>query len=182
MWEIGQELKFSVHKITYWMTKYKLPKRSRSQAAYVKQNPNGDPFLIKTVLNQQENKLFGLGLGIYWGEGSKSTIHSVSVANTDPNLLLAFRKFLTQICQVTPFKIKYSIVCFNDTSTQTASRYWSQHLRVSPKKFGKIVKIPQQGKGTYKKKSQYGVCSIHVSNIKLKQWIMEQIADCVQPG
>ena len=175
MWEIGQELGCSVHKVTYWMKHHQLAKRTRSEAAYVKQNPKGDPFHIKTELNSDEIHLFALGIGIYWGEGSKTSPFNVSVSNTDPNLLLVFRSFLLRICQVNPNKIHYSIVCFNDTASQTAATYWSKQLSVHPSLFGKIVQIPQQGKGTYKRKSQFGVCAIGVSNIKLKRWIMEQI-------
>jgi len=49
----------------------------------IKYNPNGDPFEIKTNLDKGEQFLKGLGLGIYWGEGTKTSIHSLRVANTD---------------------------------------------------------------------------------------------------
>jgi len=49
-------------------------------------------------------------------------------------------------------------------------------------KFGKIVQIPTQGKGTYKKKSRFGVCTITVGNVKLKNWILNEIAISKLPG
>lgn len=175
MAEIASLLGCSVHKVAYWMDKHGIKRRSRSEATYIKLNPNGDPFKIKTNLTRKEEFLFGLGIGIYWGEGTKVTPHSVRVANTDPEILKTFIKFLVQICQLKKNKISYSIVCFNDTNPEIARSYWARKLETSPKKFGKITQIPTQGKGTYKKKSKFGVCTIQASNIKLKTWIMDQI-------
>ena len=72
MSEVADKLGFSRHKVAYWMKKMKIPRRSRSEAGYLKYNPNGDPFRIRTNLGIEESFLMGLGLGIYWGEGSKS--------------------------------------------------------------------------------------------------------------
>lgn len=175
MVEISKIMNCSAHKVVYWMTKYGISRRNRSEATYIKRNPNGDPFKIKKILSPDEHYLLGLSLGIYWGEGLKLNPHNTKVANTDPNLLKIFIRFLREICQVENQKIRYSIVCFNDSNPEEAKRYWSKELKISPSKFGKIVQIPPQGKGTYKKKSKYGVCSVDVSNIKLKKWIMQQI-------
>ncbi len=49
-------------------------------------------------------------------------------------------------------------------------------------KFGKIVQIPPQGKGTYRNKSAYGVCSLSVGNIKLKRWILQELHSIASLG
>ncbi len=157
------------------MQKYQIARRSRSDAAYIQANPTGDPFKIKTTLSLEESKLFGIGLGIYWGEGEKVSKHYVRVANTDSKLIKTFRKFLRDICQLEERKISYSIICFNDSNINKVKTYWSNQLSVFPEKFGKIVQIPTQGKGTYKRKSEFGVCTITASNMKLKSWIMKEI-------
>lgn len=175
MWEISQGLGCSVHKVVYWMNKYDIARRTWSEASYVKLNPGGDPFLIKQELTFFDQFLLGLGLGIYFGEGEKVSRHGIRVANTNVKLIKTFRAFLEEICGVSREKIKYSIICFNDTTPSVASNYWSKELGISNDKFGKIVQIPPQGKGTYKRKSLYGVCTISVSNIKLKQWLMSQL-------
>lgn len=166
--EISILLNYSVHKVVYWMQRHNIPRRSRSDAAYIKLNPNGDPFVINTNLSPF---LYGLGLGIFWGEGTKATDHIVRVTNTDPSLIRVFRMFLISVCGVKDEKIHYSIVAFNDSDISVVSGYWSKQLKISPEKFGKIVQIAPQGKGSYKRKSQFGVCSITVSNVKLKHWI-----------
>ena len=44
MQEIADGLNYSLHTVSYWMQKYKIPIRSRSEATYVRRNPGGDPF------------------------------------------------------------------------------------------------------------------------------------------
>ena len=176
MWEISSMLGCSIHKVTYWMTKFQIKKRSRSEAMYRKLNPNGDPFKVPPLIPKDPQFWLGLGLGIYWGEGNKITPHSVRVTNSNPNMIKAFRKFLLEVCKTNPDKLQYSIVCFNDSNLQDVLSLWSTELNVPKEKFGKIVQIPPQGKGTYKRKSKSGVCTLTFGNIKLKKWIMEQIS------
>ena len=174
MMEISKILGCSNSEVRYWMKKFQIKRRGHSEASYFKQNPQGDPFNIKSDLIPNEKMLYGLGIGIYWGEGTKVG-GSLKVTNTDPGILKIFIKFLTQICNANKNKISYSIISFNDIDPEIARLYWSSQLKISPEKFGKITQIPKQGKGTYKRKSKFGVCNVHFSNIKLKKWIMEQI-------
>lgn len=175
MAEIAKDCGCSVHKVSYWMNKFGILKRSRSEANYLKYNPNGDPFDIKTDLSPKEEFLRGLGLGIYWGEGSKTSDHSLRVANTDVGIIKTFREFLLKICRLNERKITYSLICFNNANPKVAAKYWSKELGILPDKFGKITIIPKQGKGTYKHKSLYGVCTIQASNIKLRNWLINEL-------
>ena len=65
MKEISDKTGWKYEKIIYWMQKFNIPRRSRSEATYVKRNPNGDPFKIKKNLTKNEILLRGLGLGLY---------------------------------------------------------------------------------------------------------------------
>lgn len=173
--EVANRVHCSLHTVVYCMKKFDIKRRTRSDAAYVKANPQGDPFNIKTDLTSEEQQLFGLGIGIYWGEGNKVAPHAIRVANTDPAVLRAFICFLKRICQIEVTKLHYSIVAFQDSEVKLVRKFWATQLKISESSFGTIVRIAPQGKGTYKKKSQYGVCTVTFGNIKLKEWIMSQI-------
>lgn len=177
MQKISEKLNCSLHKVAYWMSKYGLSRRTRSEATYLSFNPNGDPFSIREIKTIDDALLMGLGLGIYFGEGTKVAPHQVRVANTDPVILTLFIKFLIDICGLRKDKISYSIVCFNDSNVEDVVNYWSSIFSIPKEKFGKIVQIPPQGKGTYKRKSQYGVCTVNVNNVKLKQWLLKKLVD-----
>jgi hypothetical protein len=62
MQEIADKTDWSYRQIVYWMDKNKIPKRSRSEATYVKRNPDGDPFKIKNKLTPEERELKGYGV------------------------------------------------------------------------------------------------------------------------
>lgn len=175
MQDISRQLGCSVHKVVYWMDKYRIKRRTMSEATYLKANPRGDPFKIKLKLSPQDWFLFGLGVGIYLGEGNKMSKTALRVANTDPRILKLFIKFLLKICDLKKYRISYSIVCFNDVNPSTARSFWAKQLRVLPEKFGKITSIPHQGKGTYRRKSQFGVCTVQANNVKLRNWFINQM-------
>ena len=173
--EISNKLKCSEHKVIYWMSKHNLKRRSRSEALYLKNNPDGDPYKIKDVKIDKDSFLLGLGLGLYWGEGNKANKHSIRVGTTDVDMIIAFRNFMKKICGVKDSKFRYSLICFKDRSGDESKKYWSRKLKVPESIFGKVTIIPSMGKGTYRKISDYGVCTIYVNNIKLKRWMMDQI-------
>ncbi len=87
---IAKRLGCSEHKVNYWLAKHSIKKRSISDAIYQFHNPRGDPFLLKLPRNTQEGILYGLGLGLYWGEGSKRGNGGVKLGNTDVHLIKKF--------------------------------------------------------------------------------------------
>ena len=173
---IAKHLGISVHKVTYWMQKYGISRRSHSESAYLQANPDGDPFYINDPITLTDAYIKGIAIGIYMGEGNK-VAPAVRVTNTDPMIIRIFRKFLLENCGLKQTKIHYSLICFQDSNLVTVRRYWSEQLEVKDTLFGKITQIPPQGKGTYRKKSLFGVCTLHVSNVKLKSWIMKEIKE-----
>lgn len=174
--DISDKENLSYSLVRYWVNKYKIPRRSWSDATYAKRNPDGDPFKVKEKLNKKEVELKGLGLGIYWGEGDKSPNNtSVRIGNTDPFLIKKFREFLRKIYQVKEAKFSYGLILFNDVEEIRAVNFWKKHLRIERKQLGKITIIPPQGKGTYKKKSEHGVLMMSFTNKKLKEHILNEI-------
>lgn len=166
--EIATKLKISCNKVYYWMDKHSLKRRSISQAVYQKCNPHGDPFKIKLQLNEEEKILLGLGIGLFWGEGMKTSKNSVRLGNTDPFIILYFKKFLKTICGVKEDKIKYSLQLFGDTDQNKAVQFWCDVLKIKSIDLGKVSIIKFRGKGTYKIKNQFGVLQIACHNKKFK--------------
>ncbi len=93
MQEIALLLGCSQGRVRYWMNVHGLSRKTISEAVYIKSNPHGDPFLLKLPSNLEEMKLFGIGIGLYWGEGTKASKSSVRLGNTDPELICTFILF-----------------------------------------------------------------------------------------
>lgn len=172
---IAKRLHCSEHKVNYWLAKHNIKKRNISDAVYQFHNPNGDPFVWRTPRNINQAILYGLGLGLYWGEGTKRGRGSVKLGNTDVHLIQKFIAFLHQTCSVKKDKLKFGLQIFSDIDPSEARRYWMHELRIKEDQFYKIIISKVRGSGTYKYKSQYGVLSVYFHNIRLKQLICQKI-------
>ena len=165
----------SENKINYWLKKYSIQKRTISDAIYELRNPNGDPFSIKEPKNLEQGILFGLGLGLYWGEGLKRGKGAVRLTNTDPKLIKKFIEFLEKVFTIDRNKLRFSIQIFQDLSSKEVLQYWSKELGVKKSQFYKIIVSKVRGKGTYKYKSEHGVIIVCFNNMKLKRIILNMI-------
>lgn len=166
---IAKKFSVSEHKINYWFTKYKISKRSISEAIYLKKNPKGDPFKFKYPKTEADLILFGLGIGLYWGEGNKRNKHSIRLGNVDPNLVLSFIRFLERIYGVDKARLKFGLQIFSDISPLVAKKFWIKKLNILPSQFQKVIVTPTRGVGTYRYKSEYGVLTVYFNNSKLKK-------------
>ena len=175
MQQIADEFDCSLHKIDYWMKKHDIKKRSRSDAAYQRANPDGDPFTIKKKLSPTERELWGLGIGLYWGEGTKASPTSVRLGNSDPGIVKQFMRFLVELCGVDKDQLRFGMQLFTDCDNNEALDYWTRHLAIKKSQFYKITRT-QSGKiGTYRRKNQYGVVTLYFNNKKLRDILVSRI-------
>jgi hypothetical protein len=172
MQEIATHLKCSLHKVKYWMDKYGIKTRSTSEAIYVWHNPNGDPFKFRLPKTIDEAKLFGMGIGLYWGEGTKANKASVRLGNTDPELLNVFIQFLITFFAVKRSDMRFQLQVFTDINVNEALDFWCKKLHIKKHQFGHPVVTISGSIGTYRKKSQYGVVTVLYHNTKLRDKLM----------
>lgn len=172
MQDIADTLGCSLHKVKYWMEKYKLPRRKYSEALYVKNNPGGDPFSFTAPRTPKEAELYGMGLGLFWGEGNKMDPRSIRLGNTDPRLIEKFVEFLVATFHVRREDFKFSLQIFSDMNPSVAMDFWVKHLRIKRDQFYKTTVTRSGSIGTYRKKSQYGVLTVYYHNKKLRDLLV----------
>ena len=172
MQAIAHHLRCSVHKVQYWMERYGIRRRSISDAIYLKHNPDGDPFRYLPPKTHRDYVLFGLGLGLYWGEGTRANRYSIRLGNTDPLLLMRFIEFLERFFSVKRADIRFGLQIFTDTDPCIAMRYWIKNLDVKREQFGRVVVTRSGSLGTYRRKSQYGVVTVYYHNRKLRDLLI----------
>lgn len=172
---IAKKLACSESKVNYWLARFKIPKRSIADALYQRWNPLGDPFSVRTPRTMQEAFLYGVGLGLYWGEGTKSNTASIRLGNTDPRLICTFIRFLVQLYDVDVRKLKFGLQIFSDMPPGEALKFWQRYLKVSPSQFHKIIVTPARSLGTYRKKTQHGVLTVYFNNRKLRDIICRAV-------
>lgn len=175
--EIAKKFKCSTHKIDYWLHIYKIQKRTISEAIYQKNNPKGDPFLFITPKNYKNMFLFGLGLGLFWGEGTKRGRHSLRLSNSDPILVKKYIEFLVKIYSIDKNRLRFQLQTYDDLDVKNLILFWSKFLLIKKSQFYKSTILVRRGKGTYFEKMKYGVIIINFNNMKLKSLICSQIAN-----
>ncbi len=176
MMDIAKKHKVSPHKVAYWMEKYAIKRRSWSEATYAKKHPDGDPFEFIPPAAPETFKLLGMGLGLYWGEGTKANKTSVRLGNTDPQLIQTFIKFLVEIFTVKKDDLKFQLQIFTDINPSVAKEYWIDKLQIKKEQFYKTMITKSGSLGTYRKKSQYGVLTVYYLNKKLRDLLVELLS------
>jgi hypothetical protein len=175
--EIAQIFQCSEHKINYWLNKFGIEKRTISEATYCKYNPKGDPFSFSAPKNRKDIFLFGLGLGLFWGEGSKRDSSTLKICNSDPKLIKKFIDFLVKIYSIDKKKLRFQLQIYNDFDVEKTLLFWANFLKVEKSQFYKTTILIHRGNGTYNRKMQHGVLIVHFHNVKLKDLICSQIAN-----
>lgn len=173
--DIAKILHYSGRTINYWLKKHRIKKRTISEAVYLKNNPDGDPFKIKTPSNLYEAELRGLGLGLYWGEGNKRNKNSIKLGNTDPSLVKKFLEFLDKIYAVDKRRLRFGLQIFSDINPKLAYSFWTGQLKFPKKQFYKTIVTPARSVGTYRQKNKYGVLTVYFHNTKLRNIICSAI-------
>jgi hypothetical protein len=175
--EISKICKCSEHKVNYWIEKYNIKKRTIAEAAYQWNNPNGDPFSFAIPENMEDMFLFGLGLGLFWGEGTKKDKHAVRLCNSDPALIKKFLEFLIKVYNIDRNKLQFQLQIYDDLDEDKLLTFWTKYLSVGREKFHKTTILKRRGEGTYLHKMRYGVVIVYFNNIKLRNLICGEIAN-----
>jgi hypothetical protein len=175
--EIAKKYNCSENKINYWLAVHKIHKRTISEAIYQKNNPKGDPFLFNNPETLHQIFLFGLGLGLFWGEGSKRNAHAVRLSNSAPALVKKFIDFLVDIYNIDKNRLKFQLLSYDDLGAEELVIFWKRYLTVKSSQFFKTTILKRRGKGTYLKKMEHGVIVVNFGNIKLRNLICSQIAN-----
>lgn len=150
--KIAEEIGCSENKVTYWLQKHNIDRRTISEAIYTLSNPKGDPFVVRKLITNREWFIYGLGLGLFWGEGNKVNKHSVRLGNSDPALIKSFLFFLETAYGVDKRKFRFGLQIFTDISPDEARDFWRKHLNVPEKSFYKTIVTKSVRAGTYRKK------------------------------
>lgn len=133
------------------------------------------------IINTRE--LWLIGVALYWAEGYKRPVvrngkirthHPVSLANSDPQLVKIFLKFLRKICKVPDKKIHAEIRIFEHMNQNQILNFWQKITGLTKNNFSKVyygISKSSQGKKPFNR-LPYGTISIRVNNTDLFHKIM----------
>jgi len=104
-------------------------------------------------------------ISLYWAEGKKT--EKLFMINSDPNIIMIFKKFIENHMNITQEKIKVHLNFYDNVHTvEQVETYWQNLLNLDASHFYKsqVNKKPQEKAGTKVGKLLYGVCSLGVTS------------------
>ena len=174
MSQLSDRLDISYPKIVYWMGKFDIPRRTRSESTYVRLTSGHDPYFIKKDLSADEKNLLFSGLMLFWAEGNKATKGFIQLANLDYRLLKLFVKFLRNICNVKEGKLRLYVRLHTKFDPVKAKSFWSKTLKIPFERIYIYKHIDRRSK-TSKQWSEHGLATLQLCNIKLRKWLDTEI-------
>lgn len=134
---------------------------------------------IKKIGSLSQRDLLILGLGLYWGEGTKGDDTRVAIVNSDPNIIKAASQWYIHSLGVSKDDFR-PMIYINNTHkkrSDTVLRYWSKELGIPKKQFGNTVFLKRKNKKVYENHdSYYGILAFRIAMpAKYKYLIMGMI-------
>src|SRR3989338_6109218 len=122
-----------------------------------------------------KNNLFIAGLFLYWGEGNKASSHTISINNTDSNVLKFTKYWYSEALNIREKNMKIYLHLYKDMNKIKEINYWSKQLHIPKSQFikpyikkSKKSNIDQKGFG-------HGTCALVVHNTVIKETILMEI-------
>lgn len=112
---------------------------------------------------QEGNYLHCIGCMLYWAEGTKSR-NSIGFANSDPEMILVFMRFLRESLQVPEEKLRMKVHCYARTEEEQTriEQYWLDLLDLDRARMQKTQLL--EGSDKALNRLRQGVCTVMVNS------------------
>ncbi|MBZ0306477.1 MAG: hypothetical protein K8I82_10455 [Anaerolineae bacterium] len=136
---------------------------------------------------RERDPLHIAGCMLYWGEGEKKR-NCFGLANSDPDMMVFFLKFLHESMQVEDHSIVIQIICYlnNGLTQEEIEGYWLDTLELPRECLRKtIVNVKPRSSQQKGRKLLYGMCNLRVFDTRVVQHVfgaIQEYAGIDKPG
>ena len=125
-------------------------------------------------------ELLLIGTALYWAEGynraTRGKGHEICFANSNPDMIKLFLRFLREIIHVPEDKLRVKIHIYPNIDEESAINFWSQVTNMPKERFHITQQISRASKGKRPKNSlPYGTLRLDVTRFqnffKIQGWI-----------
>ncbi len=121
--------------------------------------------------------LFIAGLFLYWGEGGKTSTSEISIANTDPSIIIVFLKWILYELHADSKKIKIRLQLYSDMDEAKEILFWLKITNIPSSQFRKpYIKKTSLSSITYKNGFKHGTCNVYLRDAKIAKQVMQGLA------
>lgn len=124
------------------------------------------------LLPLSKKELLIAGLFLYWGEGRKALASSLSLNNTDPDVVKFYHYWLINVFDVPREKVRVALHVYKDMDIKETIDYWSRELDIPKSQFIKPYVKENLRFGISQKGFGHGTCGLYINNHRLKEQII----------
>lgn len=187
--QIKQELQVSKGSLSLWLRRYPLSKKQLKELLWdnevriekfrntmrAKRERRLKEIFLKEkerLLPLTEKELLIAGLFLYWGEGGKTSPATVSISNTNPEIIKFFVYWLINILEVPKGKMGVRLHLYRDMNSQLEVEFWSKELGLTIDQFKKPYIKKTTLRGLTYKTFGHGTCNLMVGGRDLIERIL----------
>lgn len=174
--QIAAHFNVSIGAVYYALRKQDEPRRSHAEANGLAFESKASSYQIKPQLSQEDESLKLAAVMLYWAEGCKLG-KQIDFTNSEPEMVLLFRRFLSEICGVDEQRIRCSIYCYEGQDIGKLTSFWSCFLRIPLTQFTKPYIKKAAVPGPRGPRMVYGLVHIRYCDKKLLRQILDWIEE-----
>jgi len=176
--EVAKKLKTTTWTVLGFMARNSIPRRTFKEANKISFENKPLSFSLRKHLSAEDERLKMAGVFLYWAEGAKVNGRNCGVdfANSNPEMIKVFVKFLRRICGIDEKRLRLFLYCYSDQDIENIKNYWYSLTNIPKNQFSRpYVKkdfLPEKSG-----KMKYGLVHIRYADKKLlyqiDNWIKE---------
>ncbi|KND47370.1 MAG: putative DNA-binding protein [Parcubacteria bacterium C7867-004] len=184
--QVADTLGIHIHTVFRALRKLGVKSRTTRESNRIRFTAQPLSYKVKEDLSYEEERLKMTAVMLYWAEGYKVGKGTVDFANSDPDMVLIFKRFLSEICQVDESRIRGHLYCYEGQDISGIRTFWSRLLSIPEDQFVKPYIKQQATPGIRGPRMVHGLVHVRYCDTKLlKQilcWIDEYRIECVGGG
>lgn len=173
--QTADRLNVGLDAVYYYLRKLRVPRRSVRESNRIRFETSEPSYCVKTNLSPAEHKLMLAAVMLYWAEGYKAGDHGVDFANSDPDMVILFTKFLRQICNVDEKRLRCYLYAYSGQDTKALQQYWANALDIPLAQFTKPYVKRAIEPGPRGPRMLYGLVHVRYCDKKLVRQILTWI-------
>ncbi len=173
--QIANRFNTSIHAAYYALRKLDVSRRTAQETNKIRFEAKPLSYDLKTRLTKEEARLKVAAVMLYWAEGYKAGGGTVDFANSDPDMVVIFWKFLSEICGVDRKRVRLHLYAYQGQSIGSLKRFWANLLGLSERAFVKPYIKKAAAPGPRGPRMIHGLVHVRYSDKKLFRQIIDWI-------
>lgn len=173
--QVADHFKVSLDASYYALRHTRVKRRTAQETNRIRFEAKPLSYDLKRKLSKEEERLKISAVMLYWAEGYKVGRGTVDFANSDPDMVVIFWKFLSEICRVDKKRVRLHLYAYEGQDIQNLMQFWCTLLDLPRQHFIKPYIKKAAVPGPRGPRMVHGLVHIRYSDTKLLRHILQWI-------